>query len=216
MKRRGGFTKVELVIVIVILLILAAILLPIFFTGERGRSSRRQQCSSNLKQIGLAMQMYVQENDGHFSAVAFNNVTQSLPPYAKPFGWSDALQPYLKSTKLFQCPSLKNLDRPDDATQKNFTDYWFNSNLSSAQMKYLVSPSMTIMCGDGNNGTDQTDARYNLNALPQAWRDTERSPARRHPDTANYLFADGHVRSHKPETITNLPTSQSNSTFSIR
>jgi len=72
------------------------------------------------------------------------------------------------------------------------------------------------MLGDGNDGTELTDARYSLNALPQAWRNTEGSPARRHFDTANYAFADGHVKALRPEAISNLSTRQSKSTFSVR
>lgn len=100
--------------------------------------------------------------------------------------------------------------------QSGYTDYWYNSNLSGLQLKKVLSPAQTMMLGDGNDGTENTSARYNLNTLLQSWRYNEGSPARRHFGTANYLFADGHVKSLKPQDITTLPITQSSYTFSIR
>ncbi|MBC7288020.1 MAG: DUF1559 domain-containing protein [Armatimonadetes bacterium] len=61
---RHGFTLIELLVVIAIIAILAAILFPVF---ARAREKARQaSCSSNLKQIALAAQMYVQDYDEMF------------------------------------------------------------------------------------------------------------------------------------------------------
>ncbi len=91
-----------------------------------------------------------------------------------------------------------------------------NTNCDGAFLKDFASPAQTILCGDGNDGSENTNARYTLNVLPPSWISTEKSPARRHLDTANYLFADGHVKSLRPQSIDNLPTAKSFSTFSIR
>ena len=59
--RRHGFTLIELLVVIAIIAILAAILFPVF---ARARAKAQQtKCLSNLKQIGLAFQMYAQDHD---------------------------------------------------------------------------------------------------------------------------------------------------------
>jgi prepilin-type processing-associated H-X9-DG protein len=75
---------------------------------------------------------------------------------------------------------------------------------------------MLVLCGEGNDGTDGTDARYNRNVIPQVWLDTENSPARRHLDTANYLFADGHVKSVKPASIKSKRQNANDYSFAIR
>lgn len=70
---RRAFTLVELLVVIGIIAVLLAILLP---SLNRARESgRRVQCLSNMRQLGLAFMMYVQENKQRFPAVA----AESLP-----------------------------------------------------------------------------------------------------------------------------------------
>lgn len=96
---RRGFTLIELLVVIAIIAILAALLFPAF--AKARESARRASCSSNMKQIGIAVMQYSQEYDERVvpSAVAkggiFNGGT----------AWMGLLQPYLKSTQIFSCPS---------------------------------------------------------------------------------------------------------------
>src|SRR5882757_11505301 len=59
-----GFTLIELLVVIAIIAILAAILFPVF--AKARESARRTACVSNVKQIGLAWMMYVQDYDESF------------------------------------------------------------------------------------------------------------------------------------------------------
>jgi len=58
---RRGFTLVELLVVIAIIAILAAILFPVFARARE--AARSASCRSNLKQIGLAINMYRQDYD---------------------------------------------------------------------------------------------------------------------------------------------------------
>ncbi len=89
---KSGFTLVEILVVVTITALLAAVLLSVFTrVREQGRKS---VCVSNLKQIGLAFLQYSQDN------------AENLPLENLPF--SDAfvaIQPYLKNTQIFECPS---------------------------------------------------------------------------------------------------------------
>jgi prepilin-type N-terminal cleavage/methylation domain-containing protein len=59
--QRRGFTLIELLVVIAIIAILAAILFPVFARARE--SARRSTCLSNLKQVGTATMMYLQDYD---------------------------------------------------------------------------------------------------------------------------------------------------------
>jgi prepilin-type N-terminal cleavage/methylation domain-containing protein/prepilin-type processing-associated H-X9-DG protein len=111
---RPAFTLIELLVVIAIIAILAALLLPALSQAkERGK---RTACVSNLRQISLATQLYVDE-------------TKSYPPaYVNSTNrWMDLLKPLLaKSSGVYLCPSdLKKLAVTWDASI--FLSYGLNS-----------------------------------------------------------------------------------------
>ena len=205
MKRRA-FTLIELLIVLGIVGILAAILWPIL-TRSRESGGPRNVCPSQLKQIALGLLQYSQDYNEHFPNIA--------PLTTPPYGWADALQPYLKSTQIFHCPVIRDHSRAPDPAYSHYTDYWLNTNVAGRALKYFEAPRQTLFCGEGNDGADQTDARYNRHALPQSWLSDQSSPAFRHDGYANYLFADGHVKALPPDKISIASVQSSEYTFSI-
>jgi prepilin-type N-terminal cleavage/methylation domain-containing protein/prepilin-type processing-associated H-X9-DG protein len=115
-QHRAAFTLIELLVVIAIIAILAAILFPVF--AQARDKSRQATCTSNLKQIGLAILMYVGDYDETLPWSA-NSATVPSNYY-----WYQNLEPYIKSgvgqnangtlntTTFWKCPSHENRTIP--------------------------------------------------------------------------------------------------------
>jgi prepilin-type N-terminal cleavage/methylation domain-containing protein/prepilin-type processing-associated H-X9-DG protein len=101
-----GFTLIELLVVIAIIAILAAILFPVFAKArEKGRQA---VCVSNLKQLGVAAYMYVQDYDEILLMTAYQPPSGTgQPPSTSPI-WSAIVAPYVKNTQIFVCPDAAN------------------------------------------------------------------------------------------------------------
>ncbi|MBC8141311.1 MAG: DUF1559 domain-containing protein [Armatimonadetes bacterium] len=96
-----GFTLIELLVVIAIIALLAAILFPVFASTRE--KARQTVCVSNLKQIGLAVRMYVQDFDETFPVFHAYNFSPA-PGQPGHRGVESQLEPYTKSRDIFRCP----------------------------------------------------------------------------------------------------------------
>jgi prepilin-type N-terminal cleavage/methylation domain-containing protein/prepilin-type processing-associated H-X9-DG protein len=106
-QRCRGFTLIELLVVIAIIAILAAILFPVF--GRARAAARKTKCASNLKQQGLALDMYSQDYDGLLPCYAptYRNWTYQWTMGGQWMGYLAKLvettRPYVKNYGLYYC-----------------------------------------------------------------------------------------------------------------
>lgn len=136
---RKGFTLIELLVVIAIVAILAAILFPVFARAKA--AAKRTACISNLRQIGGAIASYMSDYDEVFPH-AVDPSDKWAPQIWDPFPefraripsmplMSEALQPYVKSKEVFQCPA--------DSGTRMLDNHW--------PERFVTSPSMFAVYG---------------------------------------------------------------------
>jgi prepilin-type N-terminal cleavage/methylation domain-containing protein/prepilin-type processing-associated H-X9-DG protein len=189
---RRGFTLIELLVVIAIIAILAAILFPVFARARE--KARETSCLSNVKQINLGIQMYVQDHDGTYPLAYYNH--PSLPGGGQ--SWAAAVNPYIRQNMeegIWWCPSsgLKKWYGGHSA----YVHYGLNAqidyavnppSLHESQIEY---PAMTVCIGetkyqDTNGwyqwfGFNSTNTRYS------------------HDGRQNLGFCDGHAKNATKE-----------------
>ena len=215
-----GFTLIELLVVIAIIALLAAILFPVFARARE--NARRASCQSNLKQIGLGVLQYTQDYDEFYPHQGNEDIEYyadpSRPEWIK--NWIHSTQPYIKSWQVFDCPSASPISSGATPIGNSRTNYAMSGVIvrgpSSGQwgsrplkVAAVNKPSEIIMVHELN--TVRRTARlipyaaYSGGAMGgssdgfRLW--TASSLSSVHFDGGNLLFADGHVKWKKQETI---------------
>ena len=147
--------------------------------------------------LGLAQ--YRQDFNDKFPPVALNPVPKTPRKNCTEgpfFGWADGIQPYVKSTCIYQCPS--NPLPPSDSLfpeKAGYIDYWFNARLASRKSDSANTIALGDGDGHGNSRASRRDFPANWQSAPQtAW-------FHQHLGGANYAFADGHVKWLRPEDV---------------
>ena len=191
-----GFTLIELLVVIAIIGILAAMLLPALSKAKQ--RALATQCLSNLRQIGLGMNLYADESKGLFPESGGLILWDQIDPQTGMHGWMQQIISFTRNTNVYNCPSIGG----------QFT--YFNgaraamvvaTNFASVDTKQIKFPSAYVLSGDtvwtgeGIADTDKDD--YSQNCVGG---DTNGTPAvgwQVHNKGQNILFSDYHVKWYK-------------------
>ncbi|MDD2706840.1 MAG: prepilin-type N-terminal cleavage/methylation domain-containing protein [Verrucomicrobiae bacterium] len=201
----SAFTLTELLVATGILLMLAALFAPAITKAKY--TAKQIKCISNLKQIHLGFQLYLNDNDG-FYPIYYNNITGR--PWCRAF---DKILPItLLPTELnpvFICPL--------DIIRSNGTSsYGYNFDVFSPSPEILINnnqlsdPSKKLLLCDNNNIKENgsIESHYYLvtnRSKNDPW-DGDYRIGRRHNNGANVLYADGHVDWHLRSDIENSTT----------
>jgi prepilin-type N-terminal cleavage/methylation domain-containing protein/prepilin-type processing-associated H-X9-DG protein len=201
--RTSGFTLLELLVAVAIIAILAAMLLPAIGRGKARAHSA--QCVNNLRQWGLAMRAYADDNDDVLPHRGQG--VQVLTRIDRPEDWFNAL-PYYFGSKCFQAlfasgqaprPGANSIFICPDANDPGsnyFLAYAMNMNLSPWSLPHptrfrdIVRPSQVVAMADGPGQYSATYPSANpYSAMP------------RHGLRANLLFLGGQVKAYEGKYI---------------
>lgn len=173
-----AFTLIELLVVLAVLSVLAGLLLPA--VSRATESGRATACLSNLRQIGLALQMYVDDygnrlpvmRDRQFEA-ALESLTNAVPATHALASIDQVLAPYLNAPRVFKCPSDRR-----GFFELTGSSYSWNSLLNGQDAFHLRVFSLD----------------FDPHQIPVVF-DKEAFHAARGPGRGvNYLYADGHIK----------------------
>ncbi len=188
-KQNSAFTLIELLVVIAIIAILASMLLPAL--GKAKERALTAQCTSNLRQVSYAMQMYGDDAEGYLPAahgtVSWTNTA--------PVPWTRPLVDYYQTTNVLRCPSMSRFYDKSPFTYFLGGRAIFVQTEAPGSLKLgnITTASQYVLSGDSNWPFEAVDAdpdNYSQDTLFAF-----KSPA--HAGSVNVLFADGHVKNHK-------------------
>ena len=194
--RIAAFTLIELLVVITIIGILAALLMPSL--GVARKRAQAAGCLNNLRQLGLAVRMYADDNGEQLQAL--NGIFPTWGSTTGPRAWSQLLFPYVNNVKLYLDP-----DRPTwmpelpVAYYLNLLPAYIEAGSPGAgayalDFRQINNPSAFILMSEDlylsplqeidptNETSDRTGFSTSSGNYPPP-----------HLGYANFLFADGHV-----------------------
>jgi prepilin-type N-terminal cleavage/methylation domain-containing protein len=198
---RAGFTLIELLVVIAVIAIIAAILFPVF--AQAREKARQTTCASNLKNLGTAVLLYVQDYDELLPLGAYARSDAEFVT------WHELTEPYTRNKAIWHCPSSRV--SPTDASGKITSHFGYNvrylttlaPDFSNANAHNAVSlaavgqPAETVLLVDAKASVAGSwcgdDGKF---LLPPSMPDTHcwGRPNPLHSEGSNLLWLDSHLK----------------------
>jgi prepilin-type processing-associated H-X9-DG protein/prepilin-type N-terminal cleavage/methylation domain-containing protein len=221
-KSNIGFTLVELLVVIAVIGVVSGLLLQAIVRTKG--ASRSAACKNNLRQLGMALGMYV--GDSNFYPGTYHDPPSlEADPYMRGW-WPVALLPYAgESRQVFDCPAnppaFKWTNSPPDGCgilQKQGFSYGYNTYGTG-----IKDPGTVVATGLGLGDTigglrdSEVVSPVDMIAFADSAQDSTivfivRPPCRywgalplgrRHKGGANLVFCDGHIENGSPDKLVN-------------
>ena len=199
--RQKGFTLVEMLVVLGIMVLLTALVLGVF--SKVRAQGQRTTCQSNLKQIALGMQQYMQDSGGYYSFWRADSSIGTLWPYA--------LVPYIKNDAIYRCPVYGPLENAKLATYPlNYTNYFYNTWRLNDRLRFSVrheavlplsSQTWLNLCQEPWLGVGDEPG---VDVTNSCGRTLEFPFPTNHLGAANWSFIDGHVKWMTPQQLSEL------------
>jgi prepilin-type N-terminal cleavage/methylation domain-containing protein/prepilin-type processing-associated H-X9-DG protein len=223
MRGQKAFTLIELLVVIAIIAILAAILFPVF--AQARAKARQISCLSNMRQIGTALSMYMQDYDGCIHELIPGGAANLAGTIGEPSMWMGVQQPYVKNSQIYRCPSstipavdITFAGRTTCSIGMNsylglYFNYFYyfiiNGNESDGRYPRPVTepliayPSLTVAFGDAFDRTIGTTTPRGYWLDPGYGFGRRFGLSDRHSNGTNLTFIDGHAKWYKTASVLN-------------